>query len=62
MLARPENTVTSTAKLLGVSRNTIYNDAPELKGGRRALTEATHNTGTAPTCKVRGLITAVCGW
>ena len=28
LLARPENTVTSIAKLLGVSRNTIYNYVP----------------------------------
>ncbi|WP_330289629.1 recombinase family protein [Streptomyces sp. NBC_00576] len=41
LLACPENTVTSIAKLLGVSRNTICNYVPELKGGRLALTEAT---------------------
>ncbi|MER5934967.1 recombinase family protein [Streptomyces sp. NPDC002054] len=41
LLTRPENTVTSIAKLLGVSRNTIYNYVPELKGGRQALAEAT---------------------
>ncbi|MFF4427123.1 recombinase family protein [Streptomyces sp. NPDC001549] len=41
LLARPENTVTSIAKLLGVSRNTIYNYVPELKGGRFALAETT---------------------
>jgi predicted transcriptional regulator len=41
LLARPENTVTSIAKLLGVSRNTIYNYVPELKGGRLALAETT---------------------
>ncbi|MFI5987803.1 recombinase family protein [Streptomyces sp. NPDC051555] len=41
LLTRPENTVTSIAKLLGVSRNTIYNYVPELKSGRQALTEAT---------------------
>ncbi|WP_079085533.1 recombinase family protein [Streptomyces dysideae] len=40
-LGRPENTVTSIAKLLGVSRNTIYNYVPELKSGRLALAEAT---------------------
>ena len=40
LLARPENTVTTIAKLLGVSRNTIYNYVPELKGGRLALAEA----------------------
>jgi DNA invertase Pin-like site-specific DNA recombinase len=42
LLARPENTVTSIAKLLGVSRNTIYNYVPELKGGRLALAESTN--------------------
>jgi hypothetical protein len=42
LLACPENTVTSIAKLLGVSRNTIYNYVPELKGGRLALAEATN--------------------
>ncbi|MER6364418.1 recombinase family protein [Kitasatospora sp. NPDC001527] len=42
LLARPENTVTSIAKLLGVSRNTIYNYLPELKGGRLALAESTN--------------------
>ncbi|MER5345136.1 hypothetical protein ABT030_33515 [Streptomyces mirabilis] len=30
------------AKLLGVSRNTIYNYVPELKGGRLALAEVTN--------------------
>ncbi|WP_455754314.1 helix-turn-helix domain-containing protein [Streptomyces erythrochromogenes] len=47
LLARPENTVTSIARLLGVSRNTIYNYVPELKGGRLALAEAT-NTAELP--------------
>ncbi|UUU45161.1 HTH domain-containing protein [Streptomyces sp. NBC_00162] len=47
LLARPENTVTSIAKLLGVSRNTIYNYVPELKGGRQVLAEAT-NTAELP--------------
>ncbi|MEE1744544.1 MULTISPECIES: hypothetical protein [unclassified Streptomyces] len=46
-LARPENTVISIAKLLGVSRNTIYNYVPELKGGRLALAETT-NTAELP--------------
>lgn len=39
--------VTSIAKLLGVSRNTIYNYVPEPKGGRLALAEAT-NTPELP--------------
>ncbi|GAA2230234.1 helix-turn-helix domain-containing protein [Streptomyces indiaensis] len=47
LLARPENTVTSIAKLLGVSRYTIYNYLPELKGGRLALAEST-NTAELP--------------
>jgi DNA invertase Pin-like site-specific DNA recombinase len=47
LLARPENTVTSIAKLLGVSRNTIYNYVPELKGGRLALTEVPRGRGGA---------------
>ncbi|WP_331755955.1 recombinase family protein [Streptomyces sp. NBC_01643] len=40
LLSRPKNTVTSIARLLGVSRNTIYKYVPELKGGRAALAEA----------------------
>lgn len=40
LLARPENTVTSIAKLLGASRNTIYIYPPEVKGGRLALAES----------------------
>ncbi|WP_436840681.1 recombinase family protein [Streptomyces griseoloalbus] len=40
LLTRPGNTVTSIAKFLGVSRNTIYKYVPELKGGRVALAEA----------------------
>jgi len=45
LLARPENTVTSIAKLLGVSRNTIYNHVPELKGGRLALAKTANPPG-----------------
>ncbi|MFJ2203302.1 recombinase family protein [Streptomyces violaceusniger] len=41
LLTRPKNTVASIARLLGVSRNTIYKYVPELKGGRVALTEET---------------------
>ena len=38
LLARPENTVASIARLLGVSRTTLYTHVPELKaGGRSAL-------------------------
>jgi transposase-like protein len=35
LLAQPDNTVTSIAKLLGVSRTTIYEYVPELKAGAR---------------------------
>ncbi|WP_190076291.1 helix-turn-helix domain-containing protein, partial [Streptomyces morookaense] len=45
LLTRPENTVTSIAKFLGVSRNTIYKYVPELKGGRIALAAATAAPG-----------------
>ncbi|WP_326655652.1 recombinase family protein [Streptomyces sp. NBC_01750] len=37
LLAQPENTVTSIAKLLGVSRTTLYKYVPELRVGRDAL-------------------------
>lgn len=40
LLTRPENTVVSIAKLLGVSRNTIYKYVPELKEGRPSLAAA----------------------
>ena len=36
LLTGPENTIAAIAKLLGVSRNTIYKYLPELKQGRRA--------------------------
>ncbi|MEW1685753.1 hypothetical protein [Streptomyces sp. NPDC093594] len=42
--ARPENTVTSIAKHLGVSRSITHNYVPELKGGRLALAETTDTT------------------
>jgi transposase-like protein len=41
LLTRPGDTVTSIARLLGVSRNTIYKYVPELKGERIALAETT---------------------
>ncbi|WP_240499312.1 recombinase family protein [Streptomyces prasinus] len=37
LFTRPENTVTSIAGLLGVSRNTFYKYVPEPKGGRATL-------------------------
>ncbi|WP_328404865.1 helix-turn-helix domain-containing protein [Streptomyces sp. NBC_00390] len=39
LLTRPGNTVTSIAKLLGVSRHTFYKYVSELQGGRAALIE-----------------------
>ncbi|MEU5547505.1 helix-turn-helix domain-containing protein [Streptomyces sioyaensis] len=36
LLSEPDDTVASIAKLLGVSRNTIFKYVPELKGGRAA--------------------------
>ncbi|WP_308406548.1 helix-turn-helix domain-containing protein [Streptomyces sp. AC555_RSS877] len=37
LLADPENTITSIAKLLGVSRTTLYKYVPELATGRDSL-------------------------
>ncbi|MFF1496569.1 helix-turn-helix domain-containing protein [Streptomyces sp. NPDC058304] len=37
LLAQPENTITSIAKLLGVSRTTLYKYVPELAAGRGSL-------------------------
>src|SRR5919198_229254 len=37
LLARPDNSVASIARLLGVSRSTLYKYVPELAGGRRPL-------------------------
>ncbi|MGR3939085.1 recombinase family protein [Streptomyces sp. BRA346] len=38
LLTDPENTITSIAKLLGVSRTTVYKYVPELAAGRDSLT------------------------
>jgi DNA invertase Pin-like site-specific DNA recombinase len=45
MLARPENSVASIARLLGVSRSTLYKHVPEL-GGRQVVPPASE---PAPT-------------
>lgn len=47
LLTRPDSTVTSIAKLLGVSRNTIYKYLPELGQGRPALITESGNVETA---------------
>jgi len=44
LLAQPDNTVASIAKLLGVSRTTIYKYVPELAAGRDSLI-----AGSTPT-------------
>lgn len=45
LLTRPDNTVASIARLLGVSRGTIYNRFPELRGAdRKAIARADHPT------------------
>ncbi|WP_067792541.1 helix-turn-helix domain-containing protein [Actinomadura formosensis] len=45
LLTRPENTVSSIARLLGVSRSTIYKYVPELTtGSRRAVEVPTTRT------------------
>ena len=40
LLTRPDNTVSSIARLLGVSRATIYKYVPEVTTGRRAVAAA----------------------
>jgi DNA invertase Pin-like site-specific DNA recombinase len=37
LLARPDNSVASIARLLGVSRSTLYKYVPELASGRPAV-------------------------
>ena len=44
MLARPENSVASIARLLGVSRSTLYKHVPEL-GGRQVVPPGPHDEG-----------------
>ncbi|MET7466228.1 recombinase family protein [Nonomuraea sp. NPDC005501] len=41
LLTRPENTVSSIARLLGVSRSTIYKYVPDLTTGRPAIEQPT---------------------
>jgi len=41
LLTRPENTVSSIARLLNVSRSTIYKYVPELTTGRPAIEQPT---------------------
>jgi transposase-like protein len=40
LLTHPDNTVSSIARLLGVSRATIYKYVPELTSGGRPVIEA----------------------
>jgi predicted transcriptional regulator len=37
LLTRPDNTVSSIARLLGVSRATVYKYVPEVTTGRQAV-------------------------
>jgi DNA-binding phage protein len=45
LLARPENAIASIARLLGVSRSTIYKHIPEAAGGRLTI----QTIATVPT-------------
>jgi DNA invertase Pin-like site-specific DNA recombinase len=50
LLTRPENTVASIARLLGVSRNTIYKYLPEIAAARAlSATDAPTQAAPAPT-------------
>ncbi|HEY4464462.1 MAG TPA: recombinase family protein [Streptosporangiaceae bacterium] len=46
LLTSPDNTISSIARLLGVSRSTIYKHVPELAGGRRTAAPALPGTHT----------------
>ncbi|WP_235455373.1 helix-turn-helix domain-containing protein [Streptomyces olivochromogenes] len=48
LLAQPENTITSIAKLLGVSRTTLYKSVPELAAGRDSLVSGDAPAMNAP--------------
>lgn len=48
LLARPGNTVASIARLLGVSRSTVYKHVPELAGGRTAFGTGQGVSSAAP--------------
>ncbi|GAA1266416.1 MULTISPECIES: helix-turn-helix domain-containing protein [Streptomyces] len=45
LLTDSENTITSIAKLLGVSRTTLYKYVPELAAGRDSLVPSAHPWG-----------------
>lgn len=49
LLARPDESVASIARLLGISRTTLYKHVPELQqgGGRAALVEAVRSEALA---------------
>ena len=48
LLTRPDETISSIARLLGVSRATLYKHIPEITGGRRApAAEFAAGTGAA---------------
>ncbi|WP_328543493.1 MULTISPECIES: recombinase family protein [unclassified Streptomyces] len=48
LLTDPENTITSIAKMLGVSRTTLYKYVPELVAGRDSLVDGSASTLPAP--------------
>lgn len=50
MLTQPEESVSSIARLLGVSRSTIYKYVPELAEGRGQLLPHFCTVGCAPPC------------
>lgn len=54
LLTHPENTITSIAKLLDVSRNTIYKYLPEIHAGPALpATSPEHNPGTLRPIRAR---------
>jgi transposase-like protein len=52
LLTRPDNPVSSIARLLGVSRATIYKYVPELTTGRQAVA-GDASSGRGPVVQAR---------
>lgn len=51
LLARPDATIASIARLLGVSRSTIYKHVPELGSRRASVPPPDADSGTQPLCR-----------
>ncbi|MFV2195466.1 helix-turn-helix domain-containing protein [Nocardiopsis sp. LOL_012] len=62
LLTRPDNPVASIARLLGVSRSTLYKHVPELSSGRRTTTSIPTSEETPMTIIPRATPTPPPHW